>query len=95
MGIIITSPYTKGEVMGRHAEFNDEELKEKLKQISSKYGSLSVDSLKKASKEDPKNFPSYKMFERRFGGIKNIKKLLSGQSLSETSAVKDKQEILS
>jgi len=81
--------------MGRHASYNDEQLKEKLRKISEVYGSVSVESLKKASKEDPKTFPSYKMFERRFGGIKSIKKILTTQALPATVEVEEKKEILS
>ena len=81
--------------MGRHAEYSDEQLKGILQLISVKYGSISVDSLKKASKDKPTDFPSYKMFERRFGGIKNIKKILSGQVVSEAPVTEEKKEILS
>jgi hypothetical protein len=66
--------------MGRHAEYTDEQLKEKLNSIVVKYGSLSVESLKKASEEDAEQFPSYKMFERRFGGIKTIKRMMSSRA---------------
>jgi hypothetical protein len=58
--------------MGRPKIFTQDELIEILAQIEKKYGYIGIDTMKKAREEDPFNFPSYKMFERRLGGMKII-----------------------
>lgn len=50
----------------------DEELMLLLYEIKQVYGDINIDCLKKAHKDDPFKFPSYKTFERRFGGVKQI-----------------------
>ncbi len=54
----------------------DEELIELLKAINVTYGSITIETLKKAHSQNPELYPSYKMFERRFGGIKAINKTI-------------------
>jgi predicted transcriptional regulator len=59
--------------MGRRETYEDEMLVAMLIEIDEKYGDLSIEILKKAHKESPDKFPTYKTFERRLGGIKKIK----------------------
>ena len=56
--------------MGRLNMFTDEELLEILAKIEVEYGFLGIETLQKAHKEKPFEYPSYKMFERRLGGFK-------------------------
>ena len=58
----------------RHEEYDELKLKIIVKEIEKLYGEISLEILKKASKEHPEKYPSYKTFERKLGGIKNIKK---------------------
>lgn len=60
--------------MSRYEEYDELKLKSLIKDIKQFYGVLSFETLKKASKEHPEKYPSYKTFERKLGGIKNIKK---------------------
>lgn len=60
--------------MSRHEDFDENKLKSLIKEIRQLYGSLSIEVLNRAFKEHPNKFPSYKTFERKLGGIKNIKK---------------------
>jgi hypothetical protein len=59
-------------VMGRPKTYTDEELIALLANIHIKYGYIGVDTMQKAYADAPFEFPSYKMFERRLGGMKNI-----------------------
>lgn len=58
----------------RHIEFEEMKLRQFVKEIQQIYGVLSIETLKKASLDYPEKYPSYKTFERKLGGIKNIKK---------------------
>ena len=58
----------------RHEEYDELKLKSLVKEIQQLYGSVSIDTMKRASTEHPEKYPSYKTFERKLGGIKNIKK---------------------
>jgi len=51
---------------------NDEELVEILAWIEHKYGYIGIDTMNKAAQEHPIEIPSYKMFERRLGGMRAI-----------------------
>ncbi len=61
-------------MMSRHEDFDENKLKGLIKEIRQLYGVLSIETLKRASEEHPNKFPSYKTFERKLGGIKNIKR---------------------
>ncbi len=63
--------------MARHEDYDVEKLKNLLKEINTVYGGVSIENLKKANVEHPEKFPSYKTYERKLGGIKNIKKEFS------------------
>lgn len=58
----------------RHEEFEESKLKAIVKEIQQNYGVLSIETMKRANQENPGKYPSYKTFERKLGGIKNIKK---------------------
>jgi hypothetical protein len=58
--------------MGRPKTYTIDELIETLASIEKKYGYIGIDTMKKARDDDPFTFPSYKMFERRLGGMKII-----------------------
>lgn len=60
--------------MSRHEDWDEIKLKDLIKEIKQLYGVLSIETLHKASQEHPDKFPSCKTFERKLGGIKNIKK---------------------
>lgn len=62
----------------RHEQFDENKLKTLVKEIKQIYGDMSIVVLKKASEEHPEKYPSYKTFERKLGGIKNIKKNIEG-----------------
>lgn len=62
----------------RHEEYDELKLKNFAKEIRQEYGVMSLEVLKKASIEHPEKYPSYKTFERKLGGIKNIKKNIEG-----------------
>ncbi len=64
--------------MSRHEEYDELKLKNLIKEIAQLYGGMSVAILKRASTEHPEKYPSYKTFERKLGGIKNIKKNVEG-----------------
>ncbi len=55
--------------MGRPRNYENEELIELLAHIENEYGFIDIANMKKAHQDDPYRFPSYKMFERRFGGM--------------------------
>lgn len=61
--------------MGRRETYYEEDLIAMLVEIDAKYGDLTIEFLKQAHIESPDKFPTYKTFERRFGGIKKIKYL--------------------
>ena len=58
----------------RHEEYDENKMKAFIKEIQQIYGSLSVEVINRANAENPRKYPSYKTFERKLGGIKNIKK---------------------
>jgi len=60
--------------VSRYEEYDELKLKKLIKEIEQLYGILSIETLRKASSEYPEKYPSYKTFERKLGGIKNIKK---------------------
>lgn len=60
--------------MSRYEEYDELKMKQLVKEIRQLYNGLSLEILKKASVEHPEKYPSYKTFERKLGGIKNIKK---------------------
>ncbi len=59
--------------MGRREEYEEEDLIVMLTEIDTRYGDLTIETLKRAHIEFPDKFPTYKTFERRLGGIKKIK----------------------
>jgi len=58
----------------RHQEWETTKLKSLVKEIQQSYGVLSLKTLQQANTDNPEKYPSYKTFERRLGGMKNIKK---------------------
>ena len=62
--------------MGRHETFEIESLRVSLVEIKTKYGEISVQTIKKAHLNEPFRFPSYKTFQRRMGNIDKIRGLL-------------------
>jgi len=50
----------------------DDELVEILAWIEHEYGYIGIDTMNKAAREHPIEIPSYKMFERRLGGMSKI-----------------------
>ena len=55
-------------------QLDEEDLVSLLKEIKNKYGNISIKSLKQAHIDNPSKYPSYKTFERKLGGVKNIPK---------------------
>jgi len=58
--------------MARPRIFTDEELVEVLAKMEKTYGYIGIDTMQKAHNEEPFEYPSYKMFERRLGGMKTF-----------------------
>jgi len=60
--------------MSRHEDYDEKKLKELVKEIQQRYVVLSVDTFNRANTENPERFPVFKTFQRKLGGIKDIKR---------------------
>jgi hypothetical protein len=74
--------------MARPAAYQDEDLMILLYEINKRYGYVSVETMQMAHEDDPYRYPSYKMFERRFGGVR---KMVTKEFIKNLEAYADKK----
>jgi hypothetical protein len=60
--------------MSRHEDYDEKKLKSLVKEIQQRYVVLSLETFNRANSENPERFPVFKTFQRKLGGIKDIKR---------------------